>query len=170
MLAWLPFIISSTMTIIGLIYLSHQSQPLLTKLKRCALLGFIWVLTGFCYTPTAYNFSGDVIIHYLTFGPVKMTLVPFQHLDIEFWLNVLLTIPLGFLINWNFPHWSWQRIVLIGLLTGLTLETGQFILDWLVQINRWVEVDDVLTNWCGVIIGSGVSYWLTRQKWFRQWR
>ncbi|VDG23544.1 VanZ family protein [Lactiplantibacillus mudanjiangensis] len=167
MLAWLPFIISSIGTGIGLIYLSRQSDSLLIKLKCCALLGFIWVLTGICYTPTAYNFSGTEIIHYLVFGPVKLTLVPFQHLDIEFWLNVLLTMPLGFLIIWNFPHWSWRRLIFIGLLTGLTLETGQFILDWLVQINRWVEVDDVLTNWAGVIIGGAFSYWLNRQTWFK---
>ena len=36
----------------------------------------------------------------------------------------------------------------------LTLELGKFILDWLVNLKRWVDIDDVITNWAGVIIGA----------------
>jgi len=153
MLAWLPF---TLITIICGYFATRlwraTSNPWL-RFKRLGLLGFIWILTAFCYTPTAYNFSGDIILHYIQWGPVKLNPVPFQQLDTEFWLNVLLTMPLGALLGWNFPHWSWRQIILAGLLTGLCLESGQFILDWLVHISRWVETDDVLTNWAGVILG-----------------
>ncbi|MFC6181819.1 VanZ family protein [Lactiplantibacillus daowaiensis] len=169
MLAWLPFIVLTSIIASSALYLNRHLRTPFIKLKRLTLLSFIWILTAFCYTPTAYNFSGTVIIQYLTWGPVKLTLVPFQHLDIEFWLNVLLTMPLGFLISWNWPQWTWRKIVGLGLLTGLTLESGQFILDWLVHLNRWVEVDDVLTNWTGVILGSLSYRLLARRTWFN-WR
>jgi len=166
MLAWLPFLLLSCFMIGIMLYLWQQPQTTLKKLKQLALLGFIWVLTAFCYTPTAYSFGGTVTLQYIQWGPVKLILNPFRHLDIEFWLNVLLTTPLGFLIGWHTPTCTWRRLVLFGLLTGLSLETGQFILDWLVNLQRWVEVDDVLTNWTGVIIGFAVYQLLhKRLRW-----
>ncbi|MFD1421464.1 VanZ family protein [Lactiplantibacillus songbeiensis] len=166
MLAWLPFLLLSCFMIGLTIYLWQQPQSALKKLKQLALLGFIWVLTAFCYTPTAYNFGGNVTLQYIQWGPVKLILNPFRHLDLEFWLNVLLTMPLGFLIGWNKPTCTWRRLISLGLLTGLSLETGQFILDWLVNLQRWVEVDDVLTNWTGVIIGFAVYQLLhKRLRW-----
>jgi len=171
MLTWLPFLLLSSFFAAYLVYLWQQSLTALTKLKRSALFGFIWVLTAFCYTPTAYSFGGDVILHYIQWGPVKLILNPFRHLDIEFWLNVTLTMPLGFLIGWNFPNWPWRRLIWLGLLTGLSLETGQFILDWLVNLQRWVEVDDVLTNWAGVLLGFAI-YKIMQQlpgwRWLRR--
>ncbi|ERL44605.1 integral membrane protein [Lactiplantibacillus paraplantarum] len=62
---------------------------------------------------------------------------------------------------WNFPDLPWRRFIWLGLLTGLTLELGQFILDWLVNIKRWVDIDDVITNWAGVILGAA-SYKIVR--------
>lgn len=167
MIAWLPFIFLSGL-ILTLAWQRWQlaASPI-SRLKQLSLLGFIWILTAFCYTPTAYNFSGDLILHYIQWGPVKLNLVPFQQLDIEFWLNVLLTVPLGALIGWNFPHWSWRRIILLGLVTGLSLELGQCLLDWLVNLGRWVETDDLITNWVGVLIGFGLYQGICRLPGFR---
>ncbi|MFB9768923.1 VanZ family protein [Lactiplantibacillus modestisalitolerans] len=162
MRAWLPFSLL-TIFIWGLaVHQWQQATDGWTRFKRLGLLGFIWILTAFCYTPTSYNFSGDVILHYIQWGPVKLNPVPFQQLDTEFWLNVLLTVPLGGLLAWNFPNWSWRRRIAVGLLTGLTLEGGQFLFDLLAHVDRWVETDDVLTNWSGVLIGSG-AYFLFRR-------
>ncbi|RRK10696.1 VanZ family protein [Lactiplantibacillus garii] len=170
MLAWVPFMLSTLLCSYFGFQQWRQPTNIWRRLKRSGLLLFIWILTAFCYTPTAYNFSGDLILHYVQWGPVKLNLVPFQQLDIEFWLNVLLTMPLGALLGWNFPHWSWRQIILAGLVTGLCLESGQFILDWLVHISRWVETDDVITNWAGVILGY-TCFRIFRQvpgfKWLR---
>ncbi len=162
MLAWLPFIFITIAIWIFIIHRFRVVKSPLLRTKQIALVLFIWILTAFCYTPTAYNFSGDLILHYVQWGPVKLNWVPFQQLDTEFWLNVLLTMPLGVLLGWNFPHWSWRRIITIGLLTGLCLESGQFILDWLVNLSRWVETDDVITNWIGVVIGFALYQRISR--------
>lgn len=167
MLAWLPFTLFSVFLLILAHYRWQVAVTPLARTKQLCLLGFIWVLSAFCYTPTAYNFSGDVILHYIQWGPVKLNPVPFQQLDIEFWLNVLLTVPLGGLLGWNFPHWPWRRIILIGLLTGLTLEGGQLIFDWLVHIDRWVETDDVITNWTGVLLGFACYQGISRVPGFK---
>ncbi|ETY73064.1 VanZ family protein [Lactiplantibacillus fabifermentans] len=167
MLSWLPFILLSCLFVYLIVQIWHQSLGRWERLKEFCLLMFIWVLTAFCYTPTAYNFSGTVITDYIQWGPVKMTLIPFQHLDTEFWLNILLTVPFGFLLAWNYPHVPWRRTILLGLITGLTLECGQFVLDWLVNIGRWVEVDDVLTNCAGVIVGFIIFRGLSRMPGWR---
>lgn len=167
MLTWLPFIL---MTLLTLLVSIHIWQLPLTKrhrFKRLALLIFIWILTAFCLTPTSYNFSSSVVLPYITLGPAKIIPNPIRQLDLGFWLNVLLTMPLGFLLGWNWPKCSWRKIILIGLLTGLSLETGQFILDWLVHLNRWVDIDDVLTNWLGVVLGFGGYQLISRLPGFR---
>jgi len=159
MLAWLPFILITLLTLFISTRLWQLPATKYRHLKRLALLLVIWILTAICLTPTTYDFSSSVVLPYITLGPAKIIPNPIRQLDLGFWLNILLTVPLGFMLGWNWPTFSWQKIILLGLLTGLSLETGQFILDWLVHLNRWVDIDDVLTNWAGVILGFG-SYQL----------
>lgn len=165
MLPWLPFIMIS----IGLIGAAiHQWQVATTRrLRRLLLIGFIWVLAAFCMTPTSYNFGSTAIMHYFQWGPVILNVIPFQLLDLEFWLNVALTIPLGSLLCWNFPNWRWSTIVFAGLITGLSLEGGQLILDLLVNLKRWVDIDDLLTNWLGVILGYSLVLIIRRLPGFK---
>ncbi|MDQ7938501.1 VanZ family protein [Lactiplantibacillus sp. WILCCON 0030] len=145
----------------------HSAPTKSQFFKRVILLAFLWVLAAFCYTPTSYNFSSGVQLPYIEWGPAKIIYNPIRQLDLGFWLNVLLTMPLGFLIGWNWPKIHWRRLILLGLITGLTLETGQFILDWLVHIDRWIDIDDVLTNWAGVVLGFGVYQFISRLPGFR---
>ncbi|MBP5844710.1 VanZ family protein [Lactiplantibacillus plantarum] len=154
MLAWLPFFLISLMFIVLLYACTRSARTNIQRFKQLSLIAFLWALTAFCYTPTSYNFGTQLVIQYIQWGPVKLNVIPFQQLDIEFWLNVLLTVPLGGLLAWNFPDLPWRRFIWLGFLTGLTLELGQFILDWLVNLKRWVDIDDVITNWAGVIIGA----------------
>lgn len=159
MLAWLPFILITLLTLFISTHLWQLPATKYRRLKRLALLLVIWILTAICLTPTTYDFSSSVVLPYITLGSAKIIPNPIRQLDLGFWLNILLTVPLGFMLGWNWPTFSWQKVLLLGLLTGLSLETGQFILDWLVHLNRWVDIDDVLTNWAGVILGFG-SYQL----------
>lgn len=52
--------------------------------------------------------------------------------------------------------------VLAGILTGLTLEAGQALGNWLLGLGRWVDVNDVLTNATGIVIGA-ILFWCWRQ-------
>jgi len=167
MLAWLPFIILTLFTLIASLHIWRRPITKRYRFKQFVLLLFLWVLTAFCFTPTNYSFSSSVVLPYITLGPTKIIPNPIRQLDLGFWLNVLLTTPLGFLVGWNWPNRPWREIILLGLLTGLSLETGQFVLDWLVHINRWVDIDDVLTNWAGVILGFGCYHLISRFPGFR---
>ncbi|WP_048000872.1 VanZ family protein [Lactiplantibacillus herbarum] len=167
MLAWLPFTLISILFMLMLYACWRTTTKPIRLFKQLCLILFIWIITAFCYTPTSYNFGTQLVLHYIQWGPVKLNVIPFQQMDIEFWLNVLLTVPLGGLFIWNFPDLPWRRIIWLGLLTGLTLECGQFVLDLLVNLKRWVDIDDVITNWAGFIIGAVIYKILRRLPGFR---
>ncbi|MDE5060879.1 hypothetical protein OZD67_01855, partial [Wolbachia endosymbiont of Drosophila nikananu] len=117
MLAWLPFFLISLMFIVLLYACARSARTNIQRFKQLSLIAFLWVLTAFCYTPTSYNFGTQLVIQYIQWGPVKLNVIPFQQLDIEFWLNVLLTVPLGGLLAWNFPDLPWRRFIWLGFLT-----------------------------------------------------
>lgn len=69
--------------------------------------------------------------------------------------NVALTVPLGMLIKHYHPSWS---LLLAGLITGGLIETTQYVISHLWLLNRSSDINDVLANALGVIIG-GIMYW-----------
>lgn len=82
--------------------------------------------------------------------------------DTSFWLNIVMIVPQGGLLAWNWPRLRWPQWVLAGILTGLTLEAGQALGNWLLGLGRWVDVNDVLTNATGIVIGA-ILFWCWRQ-------
>ena len=65
-------------------------------------------------------------------------------------LNILLYIPLGYLLHYAFPRLKWWMIVVTGfLLSGLT-ETIQLFFKL-----GLCEVDDLISNTMGTVIGVG---------------
>lgn len=62
--------------------------------------------------------------------------------------NILLFIPLGFSIANLFSHFSWKKVIILGVFTSLLVE--------LIQLNipgRSLDVDDLLLNTLGTAIG-----------------
>ena len=47
-----------------------------------------------------------------------------------------------------------------GLVPGLVIESTQFASDWLVHTLRVVDIDDVITNWAGLVLGYAVVWGL----------
>ena len=91
---------------------------------------------------------------------VPYNLHPLVHVDPEFLANILLTGPLGvYCYLWR-PHWSWWQVALAGLVPGLVIESTQFASDWLVHTLRVVDIDDVITNWAGLVLGYAVVWGL----------
>ncbi|MGN0779012.1 MAG: VanZ family protein [Aristaeellaceae bacterium] len=65
-------------------------------------------------------------------------------------LNILLYIPLGYLLHYAFPRLKWWMIVVTGfLLSGLTESIQLFFKLGL------CEVDDLISNTMGTVIGVG---------------
>lgn len=65
--------------------------------------------------------------------------------------NILMFVPGGFLIAAAFPQFrNWRRILILGAGCSLTIEVIQFL------IGRIADVDDVLMNSFGAVLGFGL--------------
>ncbi len=66
-------------------------------------------------------------------------------------MNVVAFIPVGFLLGCAFGKTKWRKVLLIGLAFSLLIETLQFVFK-----RGYAEVDDVMHNVVGCLIGYGV--------------
>jgi len=62
--------------------------------------------------------------------------------------NIVVLIPLGFLLAALYQKIKWGRVLLIGLLTGMILELLQVIYK-----SGILDIDDIILNTLGVVIG-----------------
>lgn len=171
---WIPFIIISIIMLVILIRLISRHHD--TWWQRVTLFSgwfYAYFICRICFAPAPFAFTPTHEIHYFLFHGIILNLIPFQAMDTAFWLNVVMTVPAGiyYAMIWQ-PH-SGYSIFLFGILTGLTIETTQFIINWFVQLGRWVEVDDLITNavgvWLGILIivalkHTPVNSWLQKLK------
>ena len=72
------------------------------------------------------------------------------HLDPEVVLNILVFLPVGFLLTLTFRGISWWHALLIGCGISVSIEVLQFILK-----RGLSEFDDVFSNTLGCLIGLG---------------
>lgn len=89
-------------------------------------------------------------------GKAPVCYVPFQEVtDIGFWLNVIMTMPIGgFLLLLISHHVKFRWVLITGLCTGCFIESVQFILDNTINgFMRFVDINDVISNTLGIIVG-----------------
>ncbi len=90
-------------------------------------------------------------------------LTPFQEitrafrtgLDIQQFMlvgNIVMFVPLGFFPALLWRNWRWWKSVLVGFCASFTIEFTQFF------IGRFTDIDDVILNTTGALVG----YWLYR--------
>lgn len=97
---------------------------------------------------------------------LKHNLIPFKGLSdgfktnyfiipiIQLIKNVILFIPLGFLMPLIYSEIKIKKIILIGFLTSLSIEITQFLLGQIIGYNyRSFDIDDLITNTTGTILG-----------------
>lgn len=72
--------------------------------------------------------------------------------------NLILLLPLGFFIPLLFPQKrSWTKVLGIGFLTSLSIESLQLLLSWLLGFTYKIfDVDDLWLNTLGVLFGYGL--------------
>ena len=66
-------------------------------------------------------------------------------------LNVMLFVPIGFFAGLGFRNIGWKKVALGGCLLSIAIEISQFVFR-----KGYCEVDDVLHNSLGCLIGYGV--------------
>ena len=76
---------------------------------------------------------------------------------IQILLNVILFVPMGFLMKSTFCKWNWKCIVLSGTLLSFTIEFLQLVFH-----KGMTEVDDVIHNTIGTFVGYSIYVIITR--------
>ena len=74
----------------------------------------------------------------------------------QYLLNILFFIPYGFLFPWKD---NWKRVFVTALVLSVFIELSQFIFNL-----GWCEVDDVISNTLGAMIGYGIWWKVNKRK------
>lgn len=103
--------------------------------------------------------SSNQAISFMMIGKAPVAYIPFQELDqLGFWLNIIMTCPLGIFTYILFsPKFKISHVITTGILIGFTIEFIQFITDNLAITYRWVDINDVLANTLGFVVGYYLS-------------
>ncbi|WP_307381593.1 VanZ family protein [Microbacterium sp. W4I20] len=68
-------------------------------------------------------------------------------------LNVALFVPLGFLAPLLIRVWKWWEVALTGLSVSAAIEILQFLGDITISPGRVADIDDLIANLAGTILG-----------------
>lgn len=162
---WIPFILITFAMIWLLITLIlRHHDTVWQKITLFSAWIYAFFICRICFAPEPFYFIPTHNIHYFWVHGMIVNLIPFQDLSIAFWLNIVMTIPAGIFYALILHPKRVSSILGLSLATGLVIETTQFIINWFVNLGRWVEVDDLITNAIGVLIGLGVVYLLNQTK------
>ena len=71
--------------------------------------------------------------------------------------NIILTFPLGWGIKRHFHHYPLLGLGLTGLLVGASIESLQYFMSQHWLINRSSDINDVIANATGILIGGPVA-------------
>lgn len=73
--------------------------------------------------------------------------------------NVVVFIPLGILLPLvSRTMWSLRRVAIVALVGSISIETLQWVGQW-VGSPRWTDVDDVIWNVTGAVVGYVLIRW-----------
>ena len=75
---------------------------------------------------------------------------------VQYLMNILFFIPYGLLFPWKD---NWKRVFVTALVLSVSIELSQFIFNL-----GWCEVDDVISNTLGAMIGWGVMWKVNKRK------
>ncbi len=120
----------------------------------CVYLAWTWIFLFYLwmvFDVTGIGTMGD-ILRFLKKGenPVigGYNFVPFDSMGIGFVLNIIMCVPLGFLLPLIFKEYrKCNKTVLTGVIFSLLIEFTQ-IFNF-----RATDIDDLMTNTCGTLIG-----------------
>lgn len=155
MIKWLPYLLNITGV---LVWLKMQSG----HLKRLSIFQLVTIISALVYilvvsyltlAPTSYAFVGPQHVSPMMIGTAPINLVPFWSTTADFYQNVVMMLPMGIYLGLLLPKLKLKNVLLTGLAVSCTIEGLQFVLDLTVGLSRWVDINDVLTNTFGVLVG-----------------
>ena len=131
-----------------------------TQKKQSGLLNrsaYLVILVFSIYIIAVYHLTGtgtlyDGFLYQLEFRPEQFNIIPFSNgMDITSFFNILLFIPLGFL-----NPFIWKRMDHIIAVLGVSFFTTTLIELSQLLNNRRTDIDDIILNLAGAVIGFGL--------------
>jgi len=146
---WEPLLLILLMAgLSGLLILIIGRRPRWLALLK---LAYLTGLAAILFTPI--SFSGtSLYIMPIGFGRVNLTNLSFSNLG--FLENIMLTLPLGLLLKWTWSRLSLFGVGFMGLMAGSSIEITQYFLSQHYLINRSSDINDILANALGILIGG----------------
>ena len=148
---YIPLLIILTLAIcLGLIILNLVKD---FEKKRFNLVSLVYLtfLAIILFTPISFDGSS---VYVMPAGIGQVNLHKLDILELGFAENIILTVPLGFLIKYYLPKISIISMALVGFFNGGLIETTQFFLSHIFLINRTSDINDVIANALGIVVGS----------------
>lgn len=156
---WLPYLAYVFIIMIGIGVLTGQKRTF-GQLITIVTLGIYLAVVGYLtLTPTSYGFGEVATMRPFWVGNAPTNPIPFRGIEIDFYLNILMMVPLGVYLKLLFKV-NFRQAMVAGLLIGIGIETTQFILDSFLHMSRWIDINDVITNAGGVVIGYSIVLFL----------
>ncbi|MFC6165755.1 VanZ family protein [Lactiplantibacillus dongliensis] len=146
---WEPLLLILLMAgLSGLLILIIGRRPRWLALLK---LAYFTGLAAILFTPI--SFSGtSLYIMPIGIGRVNLTNLSFSNLG--FLENIMLTLPLGLLLKWTWSRLSLFGVGFMGLMAGSSIEITQYFLSQHYLINRSSDINDILANALGILIGG----------------
>jgi glycopeptide antibiotics resistance protein len=158
-----PFLISLVAGFAILIIFGVMGIPISRLVLYFVSWGYFLVVIGFTIFPIPIftDLSGLQVSDQIALVFSRINWVPFYNWGgyigrsqlFEIVNNILLTIPFGILINF-FVKLNWKNILWVSIASGLAIETSQFIMSLFFGPYRTVDINDVILNTMGSLIGS----------------
>ena len=124
----------------------RKGLKLLASTTLIAYIAFI-----FCSTVFFREMQKKCMYDLHPFWSYKAILNGRENLVAENIMNIVMFMPVGFLLGVAFAEIRWKAVLLIGLSLSIGIETLQFVYS-----KGFTEVDDVMHNTLGCMIGYGV--------------
>lgn len=147
---WIPLLVILSLSFVSGLHILGSIDDAKRRsvfLIRLAYLTFLGVIL---FTPLSFD---GIAVYIVPAGTGRVNL-HYIYIGLGFIENIILTIPLGFLIKKVFPNMSLILIVPLGFMIGAAFELTQYYLSHTFLINRVCDINDVLANGIGVVIGA----------------
>lgn len=149
---WIPFFMISSVSFLISVYILTNIREFDKRRMSLFSLGYLTFIGVILFTPMSFD-GRSVYVMPAGFGSVNLYHI---YYDLGFIENIILTIPLGFLIKEYFSEIALFDVIPIGLMIGASIETLQFVLSHVLLINRTSDISDVVSNGVGIFIGASL--------------
>lgn len=149
---WLPYLAYVFIMMIGIGVLTDRKRTS-GQLITIITFGIYLVIVGYLtLTPTSYAFGNVPTMKPFWVGKAPTNPIPFRGIEMDFYLNILMMVPMGIYLKLLFKI-NVRQMIITGFLIGMGIESTQFVLDTFLQMSRWIDINDIITNAGGVVIG-----------------